>query len=160
MSEIQHASSTPPYIDDFLKKNMVQLVDIHDEGIKENGTGCLGFKCSQNENKMDVFYMNEESMLTMPQLSKEEKMSAISQSEIYKLTEQEVIRLAIIRLAKGIKDESITKLTNSKKIKQDKLAEEWAKLKKDKPASIKRDTRLLPGIQQTSKIRYLQAQEH
>ena len=69
------------------------------------------------------------------QLSKEEKMSAISQSEIYKLTEQEVGRLAIIRLAKGIKDESITKLTNCKKIKQDKLADEWAKLNKDKPAS-------------------------
>ena len=65
MSEIQHASSTPPYIDDFLKKNMVQLVEIHDEGIKENGTGCLGFKCSQKENKMDVFFMTEDLLLDM-----------------------------------------------------------------------------------------------
>ena len=63
MSEIQHASSTPQYIDEFLKKNMVQLVEIHDEGIKNHEIGCLGFKCSQKENKMDVFFMNEEMIL-------------------------------------------------------------------------------------------------
>ena len=27
---IQHAHSTPPYIDTFLKANMTQLVEIHD----------------------------------------------------------------------------------------------------------------------------------
>ena len=63
MSTIQEAHSTPPYIDDFLKTNMVQLVEIHDEGIKEHETGCLGFKCSQKENKMDVFFMNEDIIL-------------------------------------------------------------------------------------------------
>ena len=46
---------------------MEQLINIHDEGKQEHGIGCLGFKCNQTENKMDVFYMNEETMLTMLQ---------------------------------------------------------------------------------------------
>ena len=65
MSQIQTIDSTPPYISEFLKKNMDQLINIHDEGFKEQGIGCLGFKCSETDNKMDVFYMNEEYMLTM-----------------------------------------------------------------------------------------------
>ena len=69
MSRIQNIESTPPYIGSFLKTNMKQLSDIHDENIKEQGIGCLGFKCSQKENKMDVFFMNEEMMLK--QLQKE-----------------------------------------------------------------------------------------
>ena len=69
MSRIQTIDSTPPYIGKFIKNNMKQLSDIHDEGIKEHGVGCLGFNCSQTENKMDVFFMNEEMMLK--QLQKE-----------------------------------------------------------------------------------------
>ena len=65
MSQIQTIDSTPPYISEFLKKNMDQLINIHDEGFKEQGIGCLGFKCSETDNKMEVFYMNEEYMLTM-----------------------------------------------------------------------------------------------
>ena len=60
---IQHAHSTPPYIDTFLKANMTQLVEIHDRGIEEHKTGCLGFNCSQKENKMDVYFMNEDIIL-------------------------------------------------------------------------------------------------
>ena len=67
MTEIQHASTTPSYIDEFLKTNMVKLVEIHDEGIKENGIGCLGFKCSQKENTMDVFFMSEDIILQLLQ---------------------------------------------------------------------------------------------
>ena len=67
MNKIQNIDSTPPYINDFLKKNMEQLIQIHDEGKQEHGIGCLGFKCSEEENTMDVFYMNEETMLTMLQ---------------------------------------------------------------------------------------------
>ena len=55
MSVIQQASSTPPYISNFINNNMTKLLEIHGEGIKENKVGCLGFKCSQAENKMDVF---------------------------------------------------------------------------------------------------------
>ena len=67
MSEIQQASTTPSYIDKFIRQNMEQLVQIHDEGIDENKSGCLGFKCSEKENKMDVFFMNEELILRMIQ---------------------------------------------------------------------------------------------
>ena len=66
---IQEAHSTPEYIDTFLKANMVKLVEIHDKGIEEHKVGCLGFKCSQKENKMDVFFMNEDIILQ--QLQKE-----------------------------------------------------------------------------------------
>tara|TARA_B100000073_G_C23642567_1_gene537265 strand:- start:102 stop:401 length:300 start_codon:yes stop_codon:yes gene_type:complete len=69
MSKIQNIESTPEYIGTFLRKNMDQLIHIHDEGIEEHNTGCLGFKCSQTENKMDVFFMTEEIILQM--LSKE-----------------------------------------------------------------------------------------
>jgi quinol monooxygenase YgiN len=69
MSRIQTIESTPPYIGKFIKDNMKQLSDIHEESIKEHGVGCLGFICSQTENKMDVFFMNEEMMLK--QLQKE-----------------------------------------------------------------------------------------
>ena len=65
MTTIQSASTTPSYIDTFLRKNMVKLIEIHDEGIEKNKTGCLGLKCSQIENKMDVFFMTEDIILKM-----------------------------------------------------------------------------------------------
>lgn len=67
MNKIQNIDSTPPYINTFLKKNMDQLITIHDEGVTEQGLGCLGFKCSEEKNTMDVFYMNEEMILSMIQ---------------------------------------------------------------------------------------------
>lgn len=60
---IQNIDSTPSYISNFLKNNLDKLKEIHDEGLQEHGDGCLGFKCSENENKMDVFYMNETVIL-------------------------------------------------------------------------------------------------
>jgi len=68
-STIQEAHSTPEYIDKFLKANMNKLIESHDQGIEEHKIGCLGFKCSQEENKMDVFFMNEDIILK--QLQKE-----------------------------------------------------------------------------------------
>ena len=63
MSKIQNIDSTPPYISNFINKNMDQLINIHDEWKQEHGIGCLGFKCSEGKNTMDVFYMHESSML-------------------------------------------------------------------------------------------------
>ena len=60
---IQNAHSTPPYIDTFLKANMTKLVEIHDKGIEEHETGCLGFNCTKKDNKMDVYFMNEDIIL-------------------------------------------------------------------------------------------------
>ena len=67
MSKIQNIESTPEYIGKFLRENMDQLIHIHDEGMEEHKTGCLGFKCSQTENKMDVFFMTEEILSQMLQ---------------------------------------------------------------------------------------------
>ena len=52
MSNIQTIDSTPDYISLFLKNNMNQLMNIHDEGKEEHGIGCLGFKCSETNNEM------------------------------------------------------------------------------------------------------------
>ena len=62
MSRIQNIDSTPPYINSFLKKNKEQLLEIYETGMTENKEGCLGFKCSEQDNKMDVFFMNKEVM--------------------------------------------------------------------------------------------------
>jgi hypothetical protein len=67
MTEIQTIGSTPPYIDDFLKKNLNKLIEIHDNGIKEHKEGCLGLKCSSEENKMDAFFMDETIIVKMLQ---------------------------------------------------------------------------------------------
>ena len=67
MNNVQTINSAPQYISEFIKKNMEQLIQIHDEGKQEHGIGCLGCKCSDTENTMDVFYMNEENISTMLQ---------------------------------------------------------------------------------------------
>lgn len=53
------------------------------------------------------------------------------------LTPGEQIRLALIWLAKGIRDERITKLTNSKKRSQEELAMAWSQANKDRPKGSK-----------------------
>tara|TARA_B100000035_G_scaffold145272_1_gene123695 strand:- start:149 stop:442 length:294 start_codon:yes stop_codon:yes gene_type:complete len=60
---VQNISSAPPYISQFINHNFTKLIEIYDEGIKEFGTGVLSFKCSEEQNKMDVFFMNEEQIL-------------------------------------------------------------------------------------------------
>jgi hypothetical protein len=65
MTTIQTASSTPPHISDFMNKHMEKLMEIYEEGISREKFGCLGMKCSQKENKIDVFFTNEEMLLKM-----------------------------------------------------------------------------------------------
>tara|TARA_B100001094_G_scaffold316017_1_gene356709 strand:- start:17 stop:316 length:300 start_codon:yes stop_codon:yes gene_type:complete len=68
--DIKNTSSAPAYIERFLQNNKAKLDEIYDAGLQENnGIGCLGLKCSEKENKMDVFFMNEE--LLLQQLQKE-----------------------------------------------------------------------------------------
>ena len=61
--QIQNISSAPEYISKFINHNFTKLIEIYDEGINEFNTGVLSFKCSEKENKMDVFFMNEEKIL-------------------------------------------------------------------------------------------------
>ena len=62
--KIQNISSSPEYISKFINHNFHKLLEIYDEGITNFGCGVLSFKCSEKDNKMDVFFMNEEQILT------------------------------------------------------------------------------------------------
>lgn len=64
-TSVQNVSSAPPYISDFIGKNMDKLLEIYDNGLKENGEGALRMVCSQKENKMDVMFFNEENLQLM-----------------------------------------------------------------------------------------------
>ena len=66
---VQNVSSAPPYISNFIKHNFTKLIEIYDNGNMNEGPGVLSFKCSQTDNNMDVFYLNEINILT--QITKE-----------------------------------------------------------------------------------------
>jgi len=74
MSRIQNIGSTPAYISSFLKQNMDSLLEIYETGMKEHIEGCLGFKCSEKDNKMDVFFMNKEVMCSNVSLESWEQL--------------------------------------------------------------------------------------
>ena len=59
-SHIQTIQSTPPYISSFINANLEQLNKIYEEGLQMFKCGILGFQCSQENNKMDVQFMNEQ----------------------------------------------------------------------------------------------------
>ena len=59
-SHIQTIQSTPPYISSFINANLEQLNKIYEEGLQMFECGILGFQCSQENNKMDVQFMNEQ----------------------------------------------------------------------------------------------------
>ena len=65
MSSIQNVDSAPDYIMKFIHNNMEQLCKIYDEGMYNNpdlDKGIMVFQCSQENNKMDVQFMNDEMM--------------------------------------------------------------------------------------------------
>ena len=65
MSNIQQVDSAPDYIQKFIHMNMKDLCTIYDEGMEANPDlekGILMFQCSQDNNKMDVQFMNDEMM--------------------------------------------------------------------------------------------------
>ena len=70
MNQIQNVDSCPDYINKFIHLNMEQLCKIYDEGMELNPElekGILFFVCSQEKNKMDVQFMNDEMMLEIIQ---------------------------------------------------------------------------------------------
>jgi len=76
MSKIQNVNSAPTYIMNFIKGNMEQICKIYDEGLSNNPDlekGILCFNCSENDNKMDVQFMNDEMMCEI--LEKESVMN-------------------------------------------------------------------------------------
>jgi hypothetical protein len=76
MSSIQNVDSAPDYIMKFIHINMEQLCKIYDEGMYNNpelDKGIMVFQCSQEKNKMDVQFMNDEMMCEI--LQKESVMN-------------------------------------------------------------------------------------
>lgn len=64
-SKIQQINSCPGYITKFIQGNLEQLCKIYDEGMNNNpelDKGILIFECSENNNKMDVQFANDEMM--------------------------------------------------------------------------------------------------
>ena len=62
---IQNVDSAPDYIMKFIHSNMEQLCKIYDEGLYNNPgleKGIMVFQCSQENNKMDVQFMNDDMM--------------------------------------------------------------------------------------------------
>lgn len=73
---IQNVDSAPDYIMKFIHGNMEQLCKIYDEGLYNNPgleKGIMVFQCSQENNKMDVQFMNDEMMCEI--LEKESVMN-------------------------------------------------------------------------------------
>jgi len=70
--------------------------------------------------------------LTLP-LS--EKQAALDASKQLNITIKEFLRLAVIWVEDGIKEESITSLTNSRRIGKDAVAKNWSRENRDKPPS-------------------------
>jgi hypothetical protein len=97
MSKIQNIESTPNYISNFLKANMKQLCNIHDEGKQEHGIGCLGLKCSGNENTMDVFYMNEKTLIqSLKQESWEQLKTTIGEKRLFLINDLDLNSIFLI----------------------------------------------------------------
>ena len=68
-------------------------------------------------------------------LPKSEKYQAEQAAKELEITIKEFLRLAIIWLADGIKEESIVRLTKSKRINKDDVAMAWSRANKGKPPS-------------------------
>ena len=69
---------------------------------------------------------------SLPKIEKDETSVAAQQLNI---SEKEFIRLAIIWLARGIKDESIIRLTKTPRIPKDEVAMNWSRENRGKPQS-------------------------
>ena len=68
MNRVHNVSSAPEYISKFIQTNMEKLMDIYEEGINAFGSGCMGFMCSEANNKMDVQFMNDQMMCEILQV--------------------------------------------------------------------------------------------
>ena len=97
---ITNVKSTPPYIESFLQANSNKLFEIYDQGMKEhNNVGCLGLKCSEKENKMDVFFMNEELLLqTLKQDSWESLKESIQGLKLFMIQDLDLNSIFLVYL--------------------------------------------------------------
>ena len=62
---IQNITSLPEYIDNFIKFNKEKLLEIYEREINLKKEGFLYFKCNQEENNVDVFFLETDNILKM-----------------------------------------------------------------------------------------------
>lgn len=94
--QIQNISSTPKYISDFINHNFTKLIEIYDNGISENNTGVLSLKCSEKDNKMDVFFMNEEQILLTLQKESWENLKNSTDKKIFLVNDLDINSIFIL----------------------------------------------------------------
>ena len=92
-------------------------------------------------------------------LPKSEKNQAEQAAEELGITIKEFLRLVVIWLADGIKEESITRLTKSKRLGKDEVAKQWSRANKGKPASTS-VARLKEARDQAYKDAYIKGLEN
>ena len=61
--EINSVSSAPRYITNFISGNMEQLNKIYEEGLVSNSEGILACKCSEKDNRIDIQFTSEETII-------------------------------------------------------------------------------------------------
>ena len=68
MNRVHNIASAPDYISKFIQTNLEKLTEIYDDGIQAFGSGCMMFLCSEENNKMDVQFMNDQMMCEILQV--------------------------------------------------------------------------------------------
>ena len=68
MNRVHNVSSAPEYISKFIQTNMEKLMEIYNDGIQAFGSGCMMFMCSEENNKIDVQFMNDQMMCEILQV--------------------------------------------------------------------------------------------
>lgn len=99
------------------------------ESVQESLPACAAVSKLQGHTSRDRAF----SLSLPPQ----EKADALELADQLGITDKELLRLAVIYLAKGIRTGQIKRLTNSPKISQDKLARQWSREHQGKPPSEK-----------------------
>ena len=93
---IQNISSAPEYISKFINSNFTKLIEIYDNGIKENDNGLLFFICSQKENKMDVIFLNEENICNQMEKESWENLKNNTDKKIFMLNDLDMNSIFLI----------------------------------------------------------------
>jgi len=98
--DIQGVDSIPPYIKKFIDGNKSKLEEIYKQGIDDNNEGCLFFKCSEKDNKMDVMFLNKANIVDSIQNEQWEliKNNAKDSTSIYIVNDMDISSLFIIYL--------------------------------------------------------------
>ena len=72
------------------------IIEIYDNGISENKIGVLYFKCSEKENKMEVYFLNEEQILLNLQKDSWENLKNSTDKKIFLVNDNDINSIFIL----------------------------------------------------------------